>query len=81
MIPRRKYTRSKKVLDLELMRNKLSSGIYFDHAIDSIAGCLAETLHDNGFIIISKAEKENGVYLGGKPPLASHNSIVTTKGG
>lgn len=80
MIRQRGKYRRGKVLDLELMRKKLESGIYFDHAIDSVAGSLAEILHENGFII-SKAEKENGVCLGSQSPLASHNSIVTTKGG
>lgn len=76
---RSKYQRNK-VLDLELMRNKLASGIYLDHAINAIGEAVAEKLHDNGFIIYNKAEKENGVRLGGQPPLTSHNSIVT-KGG
>ncbi len=42
------------------LRKKLDSGIYLDHAIETIAESLAETLNEEGFIIIHKAEKENG---------------------
>lgn len=57
-----KYRRGK-ILDLELLRKKLDSGIYLDHAIETIAESLAETLNEEGFIIIHKAEKENGCNL------------------
>lgn len=58
-LPKTKHRRGK-VLDLELIRKRLESGLYLDHAIDSIGQGLAETLHNNEFNIIRKAEN-NGV--------------------
>jgi hypothetical protein len=68
-----KYRRGK-ILDLELLRKKLDSGIYLDHAIETIAESLAETLNEEGFIIIHKAEKENGGNLCGHTPSTLSNT-------
>lgn len=76
---RNKFSRNK-VLNLELMRNKLESGIYLEHAINSIGACLAENLQEDGFIIFNKAEN-NGAKSSRTNPATSNNSIVTTIGG
>lgn len=77
---RNKFSRNK-VLNLELMRNKLESGIYLDHAINAISACLAENLQEDGFIIFNKAERENGENLPGRTPSTSQSKTIVTIGG